>query len=107
MSAKAASTTLVSAASISATLRVIAVVCANVLPGTVSIFTWLKSVLVTGWNVIGNVANEMIVAMKASAPKPTVHMRWSRKIAVKRRHPPRARWAIALRSSSDQRSTLI
>ena len=91
----------------SATLRVIAVVCAKVLPGTVSIFTWLKSVLVVGWKVMGSVANAMMVATKASAPKPTVHIRWSRNMAVNRRQPPRARCAMAPRSSKDQRNTLI
>ena len=75
MSAKAASTVCVSAASISATLRVIAVVCSSVLPGTVSIFTWLKSVLIVGWNVMGSVAKAAIVAMKARTPAPSVQTR--------------------------------
>ena len=75
MSAKAASTTSVSADSISATLRVTAVVCARVLPGTVSIFTWLKSVLMVGWKVMGRVAKAAIVATKAMMPAPSVQTR--------------------------------
>jgi hypothetical protein len=47
-------------------------------PGGISICTWLKSRLSGGWKVIGSVANEKIVAMKAATPISIVVQRFFR-----------------------------
>ncbi len=76
-------------------------VCSSVVPGVISIWIWVKSLFVSGWNVIGSVAKARIVAPNAAAPIATVFQRWisdqrsRRHVAI--HHPAFAMLGLAMR----------
>ena len=69
------------AASMSRTPSATASVRCKVAPGVRKMRTWLKSLLRSGWNVMGMPQNAPIVARNDRPPSPTVHSRWSARCA--------------------------